>query len=84
MHYDLLISLAEQLSSHLDLSEQTLSNKAVGHARLFSRLRSGKGCTVATYHRVVAWFDANWPEDVAWPSDLPRPSTQQTSQECVA
>lgn len=69
-----LIALAETYGSHVRRSEATISNHIAGHARLFSRLRSGKGCTVKTYQRALHWFSSNWPCDLEWPADIPRPS----------
>lgn len=69
-----LIRLAGAMAAHIDRSEQTLSNKIVGHARLFSRLRANLGCTIETAHKAHVWFSENWPADLAWPRDIPRPS----------
>jgi len=73
MHYSDLITLAETLGSFLGKSEATISNYCAGHARFFSRLRDGKGCTVATFHAVSQWFSDQWPEDLEWPAEIPRP-----------
>ncbi len=70
---DQILSLAKAFSDHIDRSEATLSNRIVGHARLFSRLRAHKGCTLETAHTVHVWFSDNWPADLAWPRDIPRP-----------
>lgn len=74
MEHSHLIVLAERLAHHLGRSEATVSNWIVGHARLFSRLREGRGTTVRTYHRALQWFSSNWPVDLVWPSDIPRPA----------
>ena len=68
-----LITLAESLASHLSKSEATISNRVTTHARLFERLRDGKGCNVTTYNTVMERFADIWPADLAWPSDVPRP-----------
>lgn len=73
MQLNHLTILAEAFAKHTDRSEATVSNLVVSHARLFKRLRDGKGCSVATYNNVMAWFSKNWPEDLEWPSDIPRP-----------
>lgn len=73
MQYEFLIKLAETFSGHIGRSEATLSNKCVGHARLFSRLRDGCGCSVGTFNGTVLWLSENWPEDLEWPADVPRP-----------
>jgi len=74
MKYNDIITLAETLADFLGRSEATISNKCVGHARLFSRLRNGNGCNVNTFNLVVEWFADNWPEDLAWPKGITRPN----------
>lgn len=69
-----LLQLAKSFSAHTGLAEATISNKAVRHARLFQRLRGGFGCTLETAESVLRWFSDNWPADLAWPADIPRPS----------
>lgn len=68
-----LLILAATLADHTGRSEATLSNKAAGNATLFERLRDGKGCNILTAEKVLEWFAANWPADLEWPRDIPRP-----------
>lgn len=65
--------LAETLSAKTGLAEATISNRAVGRATLFKRIREQKGCTVDTAVTAFDWFAANWPGDLEWPRDIPRP-----------
>ncbi len=61
------------MAKHLGRSEATISNRCVGHARLFARLRDGKGCTLQTFRRAEQWFSDNWPDDLEWPAGIARP-----------
>lgn len=72
-----LINLAGTLSRHIGRAEATISNKVAGNATLFDRLRKGHGCTLKTAKNAVIWFDENWPEDLEWPSDIPRPISKE-------
>ena len=54
-------------------SESRISDLACANPYLFKRLRANKGCTIATYNRVLTWFSNHWPEEVQWPGDIPRP-----------
>ena len=54
-------------------SEARISDLACSNPHLFKRLRANKGCTIATYNRVLAWFSEHWPAGVQWPSEIPRP-----------
>lgn len=56
-------------------SESRISDLACANPYLFKRLRANKGCTIATYNRVLAWFSSHWPEGLPWPVDIPRPLT---------
>ncbi|AWB47834.1 hypothetical protein HYN69_04295 [Gemmobacter aquarius] len=63
-----IITLATIYCAHVQRAEATISARAAGQARLFATLRTGGGCTLRTYQRVMSWFDANWPADLAWPA----------------
>ena len=54
-------------------SEARISDLACANPYLFKRLRANKGCTIATYNRVLAWFSDHWPDGVQWPAEIPRP-----------
>ena len=75
MKYETLIQLAEVLAAFINRSEATLSNRIVGHARFFSRLRKGDGCSVTSFNVVLEWFNENWPEDLEWPKEITRPTS---------
>jgi hypothetical protein len=69
-----LITLASSLAGHVGRSETTVMKWCGVHARLFKRLQAGGGCNVETYNTAMKAFAGLWPEDLAWPSDIPRPS----------
>lgn len=71
--YAHLTRLAEVMGRHIERSDATISTKIVEHARLFSRLRSGKGCNAHTYRDALLWFHNNWPVDLEWPTGIPVP-----------
>lgn len=73
MNTDTLINLAAMYSSHSGLSSATVSTYAANDGKFFRRLDQGAGCTLKTAERVVEWFAANWPDDLEWPRDIPRP-----------
>lgn len=71
--YQHLLLLSDELSAHTGLAHATISNRAVGRATLFKRLRDRKGCTVDTAIQAFDWFSDNWPSDLDWPEGIPRP-----------
>ena len=75
MEYEHIITISERLADFQGRSLATISNKCVGHARLFTRLKSGHGCNVKTFKIAMAWLSNHWPEDLEWPSDIPRPTS---------
>lgn len=73
MDTDHLTQLAKLFAAHVGRSEMTIARWCGVHTRLFKRLSEGKGCRVDTYNEALRAFSARWPEDLAWPSDVPRP-----------
>lgn len=73
MTYDHLIQLADRYGAHTGLSDMTIAKRVGSHSRLFGRLRAGHGCNVTTFNAVLGRFSSIWPEDLQWPSDIPRP-----------
>ena len=69
--------LAEAYAAHSGLKLSTLGAYAVNDGKFFHRLEEGRGCTLRTYHKVLGWFDANWPADLEWPRHIPRPSRRK-------
>lgn len=68
-----LITLAEEMAAHRGLSLSTISTYAAGDGKFFRKLKDGSGCTVARAARVFGWFSENWPADLEWPRQIPRP-----------
>ena len=75
-----LITLAETYTAFVNRSEATVSNQITTHARFFERIRAGKGCNFITFKKALAWFHENWPADLEWPSDIPRPAPQSKKE----
>ncbi|NEX47639.1 hypothetical protein [Pseudotabrizicola algicola] len=71
--YQHLLDLSDAFAQHTNMSHWRVSFLARGDGQFFKRLREGKGCTVKTATAVLQWFSDNWPEDLTWPSDIPRP-----------
>lgn len=75
-----LVRLAECMAVHLNRSETTIANWMEVGPRFFSRLRANKGCNAQTYNHVFFWFSANWPADLEWPNDTPRPDINEAAR----
>lgn len=72
-----LISLCEKLATHQGVTHFAISMRALGKGDFFKKLMDGGDCRTATAARVLAWFDANWPADLEWPRDIPRPAPKR-------
>lgn len=73
MQYTHLTLLASILATHLGRSDMTVAKRCGVHSRLFLRLKAGGGCRVDTFNAALAAFSSNWPPDLEWPADVPRP-----------
>ena len=73
MEYSHLITLAKVLAAHKGRSEMTVAKWCGVHARLFLRLKDGRGCRVDTFNAAMGAFSDRWPADLEWPRDIPRP-----------
>lgn len=69
-----LLQLAECYASHVGRGLHTVARRAGAHNRLFHQIKAGRGCHIATFGEVLLWFASNWPLDLEWPPDIPRPT----------
>lgn len=74
MNTETLVALGEAYAAHRGLTLSTVSTYAATDGKFFPELKKGAGCTLRRAARVLAWFDANWPADLEWPRDIPRPA----------
>ena len=69
-----LVTLAEIYASRKGVSLWRVGHLAANRGSFFVDLKSGKRhCQTDTYERVLQWFTDDWPNDLAWPSHIPRP-----------
>lgn len=69
-----LLALADSLAAHQGVTHFAISMRILGKGDFFKNLRRPKaGCHINTADRLMRWFDENWPADLAWPADIPRP-----------
>lgn len=72
--HDHLLNLCDAYASHRSISRWRVSFLARGDGMFFKRLADGKSCTIKTADQVLRWFSDNWPADLEWPRDIPRPA----------
>lgn len=72
-----LLALSEAFGPARKLEEATIGRLCAQDGRFFRRIRGGKTFTVKKYDEVLRWFDANWPDGIAWPNGVARPLTAE-------
>ncbi len=69
-----IVKQAEAYCAHTGKTLSTVGSYAVRDGKFFLRLGNGGGCTLRTAKRVIEWFSDNWPTDLEWPREIPRPT----------
>jgi len=77
MKTETLVTLAETFAAHRGLTLSTVSTYAATDGKFFPELKKGSGCTLRRAARVLAWFSDNWPPDLEWPRNVPRPAAKR-------
>lgn len=72
-----LSELADLYAAHIGRGLHTIAARVGVHNRFFLRLKDGRGCHIDTFDQVTRWFVANWPADLEWPRDIPRPAKRK-------
>ena len=70
-----LVDIAEAYRAHRGFTLSTVSTYAAGDGKFFGGLKAGtSGCTLRKAANVIRWFSENWPVDLEWPRQIPRPA----------
>ena len=75
-----LVTLGEAYGKHNSYTLSTVSTYAAQSGSFLGRIAAGKWCHIKTYNRALQWFSDNWPADLAWPSDVPRPAPAERTK----
>lgn len=58
----------------------TIGRKYAADSRFFERvLEQGGGFTARTYDLVICGLSEDWPDDLKWPEEVPRPTPRQVN-----
>lgn len=69
-----LLTLSEILASHENVTHFAISHRFLGRGDFFQKLRlPDRDIRFGTYERMLGKFSSAWPDDLEWPSDIPRP-----------
>jgi hypothetical protein len=75
-----LLRLAASLAEHENVTHWAISMRLFGKGDFFRRLENGSHPRTDTYERALENFSKAWPEDLTWPSDIPRPSKSKSQE----
>lgn len=76
-----LIYLAEEMAAHLGVTHYAISMRALGKGDFFKNMiEKGYDCRTRTASKLLSWFSDNWPEELEWPSEIPRPGVKAASE----
>lgn len=76
-----ICTLANRLAAFEGVSHWAISQRIYGRGDVFQRLNDGRNAYHSTLERAERWFSANWPEDLAWPDGIDRPSTPKCTEQ---
>lgn len=79
----MIMLLCEIYAGHKGLSLSTVSTYAAAAGDFYARLKRGRDLTTRRAARVTQWFSDHWPEDLEWPSDIPRPTPNPDREEAA-
>lgn len=74
-----LLALSATLCEHDNVTHWAISMRLFGKGDFFHRIRKSKraGFDPLTFEAAMSKFSKIWPEDLEWPSDIPRPDAEE-------
>ena len=80
-----LVTVADTYANAKGQARATVSTLVLNGGHVLDGLAGGQAdVTTKTFEKAVAWFDANWPADLAWPEGVARPSAAASADGVAA
>ena len=79
-----ILQLIRTYAESSNISPASAARYAYGSGDFYSRLVAGCDITSRRATRVIQWFSDNWPVDLDWPADIPRPDPAKDSPHILA
>ena len=76
MYSTQLVQLGRMYALRRGITLSTAGRLLANHGAFFTRLLSGHTVTEARAERVARSMSHQWPIDLAWPADIPRPAPE--------
>jgi hypothetical protein len=68
-----LLELARSYAAHESVKLTTVSSRVFNDGKKLSALEAGGDLHSRRLHDAMQWLSANWPADLDWPAEIPRP-----------
>lgn len=76
-----IVALAEAYAHARQISLKSVSLYAAKRGNFLTELKEGKRTiTLKRRDAILQWFSDNWPADLVWPTDIPRPSRSKAGR----
>jgi hypothetical protein len=77
-----LITVSDIYAHARKIGRQRLSTIVLSRGSTLDRVALGQSdITTRTFEAAMLWFSVHWPDEVRWPSDIPRPQPIQEAVE---
>lgn len=71
-----LVDLGQRFADARGISLWRVGFLAADDGKFFTRLQTGRTCTLRSARVVVQYLSDHWPDDHEWPADIPRPASR--------
>lgn len=75
-----LLHVADLYCRARKLSHGRVSTLIFGGGDRLSGVAAGRDLNTRSYEHAMAWFSANWPTDLEWPTGIERPRVREGVQ----
>jgi len=75
-----LIKISQRYSRAKKISLSRLGYLTAKDGKFFARLEKGGSCTLRTAQRLIQYLSDNWPSNLKWPSNIPRPAASSSAK----
>lgn len=70
---DQILLTADTFARHRGVGRKRVSKLVLNRGSKLDDIADGGDLTTSIFERAMLWFSENWPTDLRWPEDVPRP-----------
>lgn len=71
-----LLNLTDLFAAATKRSRARVSTLIFNDGKRLDRIAAGSDIGTRSYEAVIRWLSTNWPADLEWPAEVPRPSSE--------